>query len=212
MADYDEVVVHVETLEEYRAVLDEWFDKGCEWSYGSSTSYSYHEEYFKGGGRYLILDDGLISYSAGRYVWVENLKVTPFKEFMDNEQSKVTYDVSEDQMAFINRANDGAYPATYLVAHDKEYKSMFSGVGCGSIFEHDLLRYLGGDDSVVFKLKEPQWWRLVGKDAYGGTVYFTVGGVGAPTYTHDKSEAFVASHEEITSWKTPFWEIESVEE
>jgi len=77
------------------------------------------------------------------------------------------------------------------------------------VFERDLLRHIGGDDRVVFQLKDPLY-RLKGKDADGDTVYFTVDGVGAPTYTYDKPDAFIASHEEITCWNTPFWEIEPV--
>lgn len=226
MTEYDKVV-RVDTLEEYRAVLDKWFAKGYAWSYGSSTSY--HEEYFKGGGRYLILDDGLIGYSAGKHVRDENLKVTSFKEFMakewevtpgpnsigdipEQEPGKVTYEVSEEQMGFIKEAKENQYPASYLMVHDDEYVNMFSGVEYGTTFEHDLLRYLGGDESVVFQLKDPVWWRLKGKDTDGDAVYFTVDPYRlAPTYTYDKSYAFTAPHEEITRWKTPFWEIEPVE-
>lgn len=216
----DEVVVRVDTLEEYRAVLDKWFAKGYAWSYGISTSY--HEEYFKGGGRYLILDDGLIGYSAGKHVRDENLKVTSFKEFMakelgvtpgpnsigdipEQEPGKVTYEVSEEQMAFIKEVKDSAYPASSLVINDNEYMNMFDEE-YGTTFERDLLRYLGGDESVVFQLKDPLFM-LKGKDTDGDAVYFTTYGVGVPTYTYVESEAFTASHEEITLWNTPFWEI-----
>lgn len=218
----DEVVVRVDTLEEYRAVLDKWFAKGYAWSYGSSTSY--YEEHFKGGGRYLILDEGDIGYSAGKHVRDENLKVTSFKEFMakelgvtpgpnsigdipEQEPGKVTYEVSEEQMAFIKEAKENQYPASYLMVHDDEYVNMFSGVEYGTTFEQDLLRYLGGDESVVFRLKDPVFM-LKGKDTDGDAVYFTVDPYRlAPTYTYDKSYAFTAPHEEITRWNTPFWEI-----
>ena len=221
----DEVVVRVDTLEEYRAVLDKWFAKGYAWSYGSSTSY--HEEYFKGGGRYLILDDGLIGYSAGKHVRDENLKVTSFKEFMakewevtpgpnsigdipEQEPGEVTYEVSEELMAFINKVKDSEYPASYLVANDKEYEYLVYGVEYGTTFEQDLLRYLGGDESVVFQLKDPLFM-LKGKSADGDTVYFKLNIVELPTYTRGESDAFVAPLKVITRWKTPFWEIEPVD-
>jgi len=222
MTEYDEVV-HVEALSEYWAVLDKWFDKGYGWSYGISTAY--HEEYFtKSRGRYLILDEGDISYSAGKHVRDENLKVTSFKEFMakelgvtpgpnsigdipEQEPGKVTYEVSEEQMAFIKEVKESAYPATYLVINDNEYMNMFSEVEYGTTLERDLLRYLGGDESVVFQLKDPLFM-LKGKDTDGDAVYFTVDPYRlAPTYTYDKSYAFTASREEITRWNTPFWEI-----
>lgn len=222
MTEYDGTVVRVETLEEYRAVLKKWFDKGYGWNYGISTSY--HEEYFHGGGRYLILEaDRRISYSSGQYVRDENLKVTPFKEFMAKEQGvtpwvptpedipeqepgKATYEVSEDQLGFIKEARENQYPASYLMVHDDEYVNMFSDVEYGTTFERDLLRYLSGDESVVFQLKDPLFM-LKGKDTDGDIVYFTVDGVGAPTYTYDKPDAFTAPHEEITCWNTPFWEL-----
>lgn len=143
----------------------------------------------------------------------ENLKVTPFKEFMDKEQeathgpisiggvpererNEITYEVSEEQMAFIKGARENPYPATYIVWGDKEYKGLFSGYEYTEEFERDLLKYIAGDEDVVFQLKEPLY-RLVGKDADGDTVYFTQG-LYPPSYTYDKEDAFTASREEIT--------------
>ena len=228
MTKYDEVVVRVDTVEEYRAVLDKWFDKGYDWI-TSLCSQDYHEGYFHGGGRYLILEaDRRISSSSGQYVRDENLKVTPFKEFMAKEQGvtpwvpapedipeqehgKVTYEVSEEQMKFIKEAKENQYPASYLMVHDDEYVNMFSDVEYGTTFERDLLKYLSGDESVVFQLKDPLFM-LKGKDTDGDAVYFTVDPYRlAPTYTYDKSYAFTAPHEEITRWDNPFWEIEPVE-
>lgn len=210
MTEYDEVV-HVDTVEEYRAVLEKWFDKGYGWGYGSSTPY--HEEYFtKRRGRYLILDEGDISYSAGKHVRDENLKVTPFKEFMAKELGKVTYDVSVEQMAFIKEAKDSEYPASYLTVHNEKYDKLFSDVGYGTTFERDLLRHIGGDENVVFQLKEPLYL-LKGKNNDGDNVYFNLdSGVGAPTYTYVKSEAFKAPFEQIAEWANHFWEPEEVKD
>lgn len=226
MTEYDEVI-RVETLSEYRAVLDKWFDKGYNWG-TTRRSQDHHEEYFtESSGRYLILDEGDISYSAGKHVREENLKVTPFKEFMakewevtpgpnsigdipEQERGKVTYEVSEVQMKFIKEAKGSAYPATYLVWGDKEYKGLFSGYEYTEEFERDLLRYLGGDESVVFQLMDPVFM-LKGRDTDGDAVYFRLNTLDVPTYTYDKPQAFVASLKVITRWNTPFWEIVLVE-
>jgi len=209
MTEYDEVV-HVETLEEYRAVLDKWFENGYDFFSNLGTQ-DPHEEYFtKLDAQYVTLQANIIGYSAEKHVWDENLKVTPFKEYMAKERGEVTYEVSEELMAFINKVKDSEYPASYLVANDKEYEYLVYGVEYGTTFERDLLRYLGGDDSVVFQLKDPLFM-LKGKSADGDTVYFKLNIVELPTYTRGESDAFVASLKVITSWKTPFWEIVLVE-
>ena len=205
MTDYDEVV-HIETLSEYRAVLDKWFEKGYDFFSNLGTQ-DPHEEYFtKLDAQYVTLQANIIGYSAEKHVWDENLKVTPFKEFMAKELGKATYEVSVEQMAFIKGARENPYPASYLMVQYYEYTSMFSGVEYGTTFEQDLLRYLGGNESVVFQLKDPLFM-LKGRDTDGDAVYFTVDGVGAPTYTYEESDALTASLKEITRWNTPFWEI-----
>jgi len=208
MTEYDEVV-HVETLEEYLAVLDKWLDKGYDWS-TTLRSQDHHEEYLnRSGARYLTLDaNRKIGYSFG--LAIDKTKAMSFKEFMAKELGKVTYEVSEEQMGFIKEAKDSEYPVTYLMCYDNVYKAQFSDVEYGTTFEQDLLKYIAGDDSVVFQLKDPLFM-LKGKDTDGDIMYFTVDGVGAPTYTYDKPDALVASHEEITRWNTPFWEIVLVE-
>lgn len=207
MTGYDEVV-HVETLEEYRAVLDKWFDKGYDWG-TALHSQDLHEEYFNRiGARYLTLEADRIGYSFG--LVIDKTKATPFKEFMAKELGKVTYEVSDKQMKFIKEAKENQYPASYLMVHDDKYVNMFSGVEYGTIFERDLLRYLGGDDRVVFQLMDPVFM-LKGRDTDGDAVYFRLNTLDVPTYTYDKPQAFVASLKVITRWNTPFWEIVLVE-
>lgn len=209
MTDYDEVV-HVETLKEYRAVLDKWFDKGYDFFSNLGTQ-DPHEEYFtRLDAQYVTLQANIIGYSAEKHVWDENLKVTPFKEFMAKERGKVTYEVSDKQMKFIKEAKGSAYPATYLVWGDKEYKGLFSGYEYTEEFERDLLKYIAGDESVVFQLMDPVFM-LKGRDTDGDAVYFRLNTLDVPTYTYDKPQAFVASLKVITRWNTPFWEIVLVE-
>lgn len=207
MTEYDEVVVRVDTVEEYRAVLEKWFKEGHDW-YCSSSEQKTHADYFtKYNARYLLLEGCRISHSTGEAI--DTTKAMSFKEFMAKERGEVTYEVSEEQMAFIKEVKESPYPASYLMVHDNEYRNIYSEVDYGSTFERDLLRYLGGDDSVVFQLKDPLFM-LKGRDPDGDIVYFTQG-LYPPSYTYDKEDAFTAPHEEITHWKTPFWEIEPVE-
>lgn len=207
MTEYDEVV-HVETLDEYQTVLETWFKKGYNWA--NPLKLKFWDNYFTlHNARYLLLDDKTIRHSTG--LAIDTTKAMSFKEFMAKERGKVTYKVSAEQMAFIKEANENLYPASYLMVHNEEYEYMFSDAEYyGATFERDLLRYLGGDDSVVFKLKGPLY-RLKGKDTDGDIVYFTQG-LCPPSYTYDKEDAFMASHDEITRWETPFWEIEEVKE
>lgn len=210
MTEYDEVV-HVETLEEYLAVLDKWFDKGYDWS-TTLRSQDHHEEYFnRSGARYLTLDaNRKIGYSFG--LAIDKTKAMSFKEFMAKELGEVTYEVSEEQLAFLNDARDSGYPASYLRMHSKEYGEVLDAVvGYGATFERDVLKYVAGDENVVFKVKGPLYM-LKGKDSDGDTVYFTLDGVGAPTYVYDdeKSDAFKAPFEQIEEWANRFWKIEPV--
>lgn len=220
MTDYDEVV-HVETLKEYRAVLDKWFDKGYDW-FSLVGKRNPHEERFTGGEvRYLTRRADHIGYSFG--LGIAKTKAMSFKEFMAKEQGvtswvpapedipereqEVTYEVSEEQMGFIKEAKDSEYPAAYLTEfRPKEYKSLFGSYEYTKVFEQDLLKYIAGDENVVFQLKEPLYF-LKGKNNDGDNMYFTLDSVGAPTYTYVKSAAFKAPHDEIVPWENPFWEI-----
>lgn len=48
-----ETVVHVETIEEWKSVLDVWFEQGYSWYSGDKT---HMKNYFKDGNRELLLD------------------------------------------------------------------------------------------------------------------------------------------------------------
>lgn len=210
MTEQNETVVRVDTLKEYRAVLEKWFSKGYSWYDGGDQEP--HDRYLThNGARYLILEGNVVSYSDGSYVENRKLEVMSFKELMDKEHGKVTYEVSEDQMALIEGAKDDQYPASYLMGHNYVYEALFSAGDYDPEFERDLLRYLGGDANVAFQLKEPLY-RLKGNESDGETVYFKLNVKESPSYTYDKSAAFVAPQEEITRWKSPFWEIEEVKE
>lgn len=204
-----EMVVHVNNLDEYRTVLKKWFKKGYDWYSNTDGKQKLHEEYFVSDVRlekYLLLDGNNIRMSLGKSV--ETTNAMSFKEFMDKKSGKVTYEVSDEQMAFLYKARENKYPATYLICDSEKYRAMFSGYEYTEVFERDLLKYVSGDDDVVFKVKEPLYF-LKGKDSDGDTVYFKLN-IGAPTYAYEESDALKAPHDEIVLWENPFWKVERV--
>lgn len=212
MVEQNETVVRVDTLKEYRAVLEKWFKKGYDWL-NPKRKKETHEKYFTDlGARYLVLVLQGDSYITSGVANGRTTKAMSFKEFMANERGKVTtYEVSAEQLAFIKEARENPYPATYLVWGDKEYKGLFSGYEYTEEFERDLLKYVSGDENVVFKVKNPDTlYLLKGKDSDGDTVYFRLNVFDIPTYAYDESDAFKAPHDEILRWDNPFWNIERV--
>lgn len=210
MTKYDKVV-HVENLTEYYAVLETWFKKGYDWYDTSGGKQKMHVDYFtQHNARYLVLQGGCIGQSIGEAI--DTTKAMSFKEFMDKERDTVMYEVSEEQLGFIKEVKESPYPAAYLTEfRPKEYKSLFGSCDYTKVFECDLLRHIGGDENVVFQLKEPLYF-LKGKNNDGDNMYFTLDSVGAPTYTYVKSAAFKAPFEQIEEWANRFWEPEEVKE
>lgn len=209
MKEYDKVV-RVETLTEYRTVLETWFKKGYDWYNTSEGKHNLHEERFTGGVvRYLTLRVDLIGYSFG--LAVDTTKAMSFKVFMaeQKEDNKMeTYYVTQGQLEFINTIYEAGFALDELLDNHIESKNMFDEFSISK--GNAVLRYLGGDDSVVFKVKEP-WYLLKGKNNDGDTVYFTFSFSEAPTYTFDETNAFKAPYDEIVRWKNSFWKIEQVD-
>ena len=87
MTEYDEVVVRVDTVEEWNVVLEKWFEKGYDWS-TTLRSHDHHEEYFtKLDAQYLTLQANTLGYYlAEPYTGHKKLKAVSFKEFMAKEQ------------------------------------------------------------------------------------------------------------------------------
>lgn len=206
MVEYD-MVVHVENLDEYQAVLETWFKKGYNWAWPLKKEFK--DIYFTlYNARYLVLDDKTVCHSTG--LAIDTTKAISFKEFVAKERGKVTYEVSEEQLAFIKSVKESLYPATDLTGKFNDYSIMFGNCEYAEEFERDLLRYLGRDDGVVFKVKEPRYL-LKGKNNDGDTVYFTFSFSEAPTYTFDETNAFKAPYDEIVRWKNSFWKLEQVD-
>lgn len=73
-----------------------------------------------------------------------------------------------------------------------------------------ILRYIGGDESIEFKVKE-QLYLLHRLDKKNREVYFYIQDTtGNPQHSFYRNDAFTAPLEEIKKWKTPAWEIEEV--
>ena len=121
-----------------------------------------------------------------------------------------TYYVTQEQLKFIEYIKSRSFPAFKLISSGDEFKSLFVNANkFPTIFEQDLLRYLGGDKTIEFKVKE-QLYRLWRIDDSGNSVYMQINGLGTPTFTINSEIAFTAPLEETKKWKTPAWEIEEV--
>lgn len=197
-----ETVVHVTTIEEWKSVLDVWFEQGFSW-WLSGTAHN--EKYFRKGERYLMLDqdnDILTTSNLDR-------KIIGYSEFMAQQKednNMETYYVTKEQLDLIESAKGLNYPLTGITAPEnlqKEFdKTHFDN-------EKEILRYLGGDKTIEFKVKEPLYrlWRVDEGDSkvYMNFLY------GTPDWTPLRYDAFTATLEEIKKWKTPAWDIEKAD-
>ncbi|WP_273715463.1 hypothetical protein [Leuconostoc mesenteroides] len=122
-----------------------------------------------------------------------------------------TYYVKQKQLDLIKELKFQSYPMLAL-AEDKNDRYTEIANSITELEEKALLRYLGGDTSIKFKVKE-QLYRLYLVDVLGQRNYFTISNATAlPDRTVVKEKAFVETLEEIKKWKTPAWEVEKVEE
>ncbi|WP_061399528.1 hypothetical protein [Leuconostoc mesenteroides] len=203
-----ETVVHVTTLEQWKSVLDVWFKQGYEWVISGCN---YKEKTFEQYGSRQL---GLVDYEIKKIVcWCNNDyngdNLIEYSEFMaqQKEDNKMeTYYVTQEQLDLIESAKDLNYPLTGITAPEnlqKEFdKTHFDN-------EKEILRYLGGDETIEFKVKE-QLYRLWRIDEGGDTVYMHFI-YGTPDWTMNKDAAFTAPLEVIREWQTPAWSMEKVQ-
>lgn len=121
--------------------------------------------------------------------------------------AKETYYVTQEQLDFLNTMYEELYSLDELLNRHTEARNLFDDF---SIPEGNaVLRYLGGDTSIEFKVKEQLYllWRI---DNENDKVYMRINVFGTPSSTMHKNKAFTATEEEIKKWKTPAWEIEEV--
>lgn len=121
-----------------------------------------------------------------------------------------TYYVTKEKLYFIETAKESKHPLTAVTSHtnfQEEFYKEFENLN--PIQEKTLLRYLGGDETIEFKVKETLYrlWRI---DDVNDKVYMMNNSFGTPSSTMIANNAFTAPLEEIKKWKTPAWEIEEV--
>ncbi|MCC8439222.1 hypothetical protein CRI85_02515 [Leuconostoc pseudomesenteroides] len=118
--------------------------------------------------------------------------------------------VTREQLDLIKELKFQSY-TMFALAEDKNDRYTEITNSINELEEKAILRYLGGDKTVEFKVKEPLY-RLWGKDFEGEKAYFArKGGLYAPATSY-KKYAFTAPLEEIKKWQTPDWEIEKVDD
>lgn len=200
-----ETVVRVSTIEEWKAVLDVWFEQGYTWKSGDKR---YRENYFNEGRRGLCLaeDNKILTAKADSYSCV---KYADFMAQQKEGNNMETYYVTREQLDFIEELKDRVFPLSVIFTESNRYKKINVN-NTSSQYEKALLRYLGGDETIEFKCKE-QLYRLGRIDSADDKVYMTFNLFGTPSWTDSKHDAFTAPLEEIKKWKTIAWEVEEVD-
>jgi len=200
-----ETVVHVKTIEEWKSVLDVWFNQGYTWKH--FYKWDYLENVFSGSSHYLHLDD----YISQTPVIYGNNQPTEYSEFMaqqKEENNMETYYVTQEQLNCIEDFKDSPWPMNRLLVNSDEHiVNLFYTFNESK--DKAFLRYLGGDTSIEFKVKE-QLYRLLRIDDDGDTVYMHFHH-GTPSWTTINKNAFTAPLKEIIRWQTPAWRLEEVD-
>lgn len=119
-----------------------------------------------------------------------------------------TYYVTQEQLDLIEELKSYTYPLNMLLKALVKYSSLNADLSGQE--EKALLRYIGGDETVEFKVKESLYrlWRI---DDNETKVYMWLNG-STPDWSINEKSAFTATQEEIEKLKKPAWEIEEVEE
>ncbi|QOY98370.1 hypothetical protein IRM63_03680 [Leuconostoc citreum] len=197
-----ETLVHATTLDQWKSVLDVWFAQGYEWH---GTGKSYHERYFDDGWRFLLLnkDNDILKPTLRR----QSIEYSEFMAQQKEDNKMETYYVTQEQLDLIKGLKNRKYPLNILFIELDRYKNI--QIGLNTHEEKALLRYLGGDTSIEFEVKE-QLYRLWRIDD-GDRVYMKFTKYGTPDWTMDEDNAFTAPCEEIEKHKTVSWEIEKAD-
>lgn len=205
-----ETVVYVTTLEQWKSVLDVWFKQGYTWSY---INKGYMEEFFNKGSRQLGFNvNGWheISYwSLNDYKGDNLIEYSDFMAQQKDDNKMETYYVTQEQLDLIEELKSDDIPFYNLVnSTTDEMKDLAQDIP--NKLDSKVLRYIGGDETVEFKVKEPLYclWRI---DDADNKVYMRINLFGTPGGSMDKNDAFTAPLQEIKKWQTPAWEIEKVE-
>ena len=201
-----ETVVHVTTLEQWKSVLDVWFEHGHRWLSGKT---GYYEIYFtQDNSRYLDLDRGLITrcYSDSNQTPTHFIEYSEFMAQQKEDNKMETYYVTQEQFDWIKELKN--LPAPLVAIMNKKYgiETLYNELPLNDI---EWFNYLSGVIKIEFKVKE-QLYRLWRVDEEEDTVYMTFVH-GTPDWTVTPGLAFTAPLEEIKKWNNPAWEVEKVQ-
>ena len=206
-----ETVVHVDTLDQWKSVLDVWFKQGYDWPLCKGRN-DYGEKFYYDGSRQLGLNANgfaeITYWSLNDYDGDNIIEYTDFMAQKKEDNKMETYYVTQGQLDLIDDLKESDFPV-YKFYGSNKYQPLAVANNLSSKAEKMLLRYLGGDPTIEFKVKETLYrlWRI---DDNGDTVYMKFNGLGTPDWTGAKDYAFTAPLEEIEEWKNPAWEIEEV--
>lgn len=119
-----------------------------------------------------------------------------------------TYYVTKEQFDLLKIVKEVRFPLTALLTASENVKKDFEKNDFTQ--EKAVLRYIGGDKTIEFKVKE-QLYRLWRIDSRFDKVYMRINSFGTPDNSVHKNRAFTAPLEEIKKWQTPAWKIEEVD-
>lgn len=124
-----------------------------------------------------------------------------------------TYYVTQEQLDLIEELKQEPFPLNeiYLAIRDgKNFDAIANNLYFEEDYEKAALRYIGGDPTIVFKIKK-QLYLLHRIDRKNREVYFSIPNTGNPQHSFYRNDAFTAPLEEIKKWQTPAWEVEKVQ-
>lgn len=204
-----ETVVHVETTEEWKSVLDVWFKRGHEWFVSGD---SYQETYYSNRSNQLALNihgaGEITCFIHNDYHGDSLIEYADFMAQQEKKMTKETYYVTQEQLDLIEELKGRPAPLDWIIMdYDTQYRALRVDITAEN--SNAVLRYLGGDTSIEFKLIE-QLYRLWRIDTEHDKVYMKFTKTGNPDWTMDEDNAFTAPLEEIKKHKTISWEIEEV--
>lgn len=122
--------------------------------------------------------------------------------------TKETYYVTQEQLDLIEDIkNAGPFVSSEIAFRAERFKELVKYFDESK--DKAILRYLGGDETIVFNVEE-QLYRLWRIDDEGDKVYMKFS-YGTPGWSIAKENAFTASLDEIKKHKTIYWEIEEAD-